>query len=198
MVPTLKIFLDPPLYTDLIEKCLSDAKIDKTGFDVVVLVGGSTRIPNVQQLLQDFFEGKELCKGINPDEAVACGAAIQAVNLTGYSNKDMQNLVLVDVTPLSLGVGINKGCEEMLVVVPRNKMQEVFITGNDHQTRAILPIYEGESADTKNNNLLGEFVLEGIDPAPMGLYKIDVYFDVDANGILTVSAQDRSTGHSSL
>ncbi|KAJ4760294.1 Heat shock 70 kDa protein [Rhynchospora pubera] len=105
------------------------------------------------------------------DEAVACGAAIRAANLTGHSNKDMQNLVLVDVTPLSLGVG------------------------KDHQTRAILPIYEGESADTNDNNLLGEFVLEGIDPAPMGVSKIDVCFDVDVDGILTVSAQDRSTGH---
>ncbi|KAJ4812771.1 70 kDa heat shock protein [Rhynchospora pubera] len=141
--------------TDLIEKCLSDAKIDKTGVDVVVLVGGSTRIPKVQQLLQDFFEGKQLCKGINPDEVVACGAAIRAANLTGHSNKDMQNLVLVDVTPLSLGVGINKGCEEMLVVVPRNtpiptKMQEVFITGNDHQTvgtRSQVPRHSGSQVN---------------------------------------------------
>ncbi|KAJ4812777.1 Heat shock 70 kDa protein [Rhynchospora pubera] len=148
--------------TDQIEECLRGAQIDKTGVDVVVLVGGSTRIPKVQQLVQDFFEGKELFKGIHPDEAVAYGAAIYAADLHGQRKKDMQNLVLVDVTPLSLGITVK--------------------------------IYEGESAETKYNNLLGEFRLGGIEPAPHGVPEIDAVLDIDANGILTVSAQVRSNG----
>jgi heat shock 70kDa protein 1/2/6/8 len=184
--------------TDLIEKCLSDAKMDKRMVDVVVLVGGSTRIPKVQQLLQDFFEGKELCKGINPDEAVAYGAAVQAAKLDGLGGKEVRDLVLIDVTPLSLGLETRGG--KMTVVVPRNtqiptKKQYVLTTIIDNQTSMALPIYEGERAETKHNNLLGEFVLDGIDPAPKDVPKIDVCFDIDANGILNVSAQDRSSGH---
>ncbi|KAJ4812773.1 Heat shock protein 70 [Rhynchospora pubera] len=185
--------------TDLIEKCLSDAKIDKTGVDVVVLVGGSTRIPKVQQLVQDFFEGKELCKGIHPDEAVAYGAAIHAANLNWQGDKEVQNLVLVDVTPLSLGVEV-RDANVMSVVVPRNtpipaKKKKGLITLYDNQTSMSLPIYEGESANTKHNNLLGKFTIDGIDPAPKGVGEVDVCFDIDADGILTVSAQVKSSGH---
>ncbi|KAJ4746012.1 Heat shock 70 kDa protein [Rhynchospora pubera] len=184
--------------TEQIEECLRGAQIDKTGVDVVVLVGGSTRIPNVQQLVQDFFEGKELFKGIHPDEAVACGAAIYAANLNGQREKDMQNLVLVDVTPLSLGIGIREGFEYMRMVVPKNtpiptKKYILLVTDHDNQTSARFPIYEGESAETKYNNLLGEFEINGIDPAPKGAVKIDVWFDIDADGILSVSAQVKST-----
>ncbi|KAJ4812769.1 Heat shock 70 kDa protein [Rhynchospora pubera] len=184
--------------TDLIENCLNDAKIDKRMVDVVVLVGGSTRIPRVQQLVQDFFEGKELSKGINPDEAVAYGAAIQAINLNGLGSMEMQNLVLVDVTPLSLGIGTQG--KKMTVVVPRNtpiptKKKYTFTTIADDLTSVMISIYEGENAENKYNNLLGKFALHGIDPAPKGVPYIDVYFDIDADGILNVSAQDRSSGH---
>ncbi|KAJ1693119.1 hypothetical protein LUZ63_009817 [Rhynchospora breviuscula] len=183
---------------DLIEKCLSDAKIEKSRVDTVVLVGGSTRIPKVQQLLHDFFEGKELCKGINPDEAVAYGAAVQAAKLNGQGDREVQELVFVDVTPLSLGVETRGG--RMTVVVPRNtpipaKNQYVLTTVKDNQTRMPLAIYEGERAETTYNNLLGKFVLLGIDPAPKNVTKIDVCFEINADGILNVSAQDRSNGH---
>ncbi|KAJ1701366.1 hypothetical protein LUZ63_001145 [Rhynchospora breviuscula] len=185
--------------TDLIEKCLSDATIDKTGVDVVVLVGGSTRIPKILELVQDFFKGKELCKGIHPDEAVAYGAAILAANLNGQRDKEVQKLVLVDVTPLSLG--IQTLGREMSVVVPRNtpiptKLKKGFETSCDNQTSVRIAVYEGESAETetKYNNLLGEFLIDGIEPAPMGVSKLDVWFDIDADGILTVSAKGRSSG----
>ncbi|KAJ4760304.1 Heat shock 70 kDa protein [Rhynchospora pubera] len=186
--------------TDLIEKCLSDAKIDKTGVDVVVLVGGSTRIPKIQQLVQDFFKGKELCKGIHPDEAVAYGAAIQAANLSGQGDKEVENLVLVDVSPLSLGIGTTSTLEKMLFVVPRNtpiptKKQKTITTMLDDQTAMSIPIYEGESTETKYNNLLSNFYLQGINPAPKHVPDIDVCFDIDADGILNVSAHDRSSGH---
>ncbi|KAJ4760307.1 Heat shock 70 kDa protein [Rhynchospora pubera] len=180
--------------TDLIEKCLADAKIDKTKVDAVLLVGGSTRIPKIQQLLQDTFGGKELCKGIHPDEAVAHGAAILAANLSNQGDKEVQNLVLVDVTPLSLGVETHG--EKMSVVVPRNtpiptRKGSDFETVNDNQTSAKIAIFEGESAEIKYNNLLGEFKLIGIDPAPKGVSKIDIVFEIDDNGILAVSAQGR-------
>ncbi|KAJ4812776.1 Heat shock 70 kDa protein [Rhynchospora pubera] len=183
--------------THLIEKCLGDAKMDKTGVDVVVLVGGSTRIPKIQQLVQDFFDGKKLCKEIHPDEAVAHGAAIQAANLIGQRDKEVQKLVLVDVTPLSLGVDtVDEG---MSVVVPRNtpiptKLKRGFETSYDNQTSVRIAVYEGESAETKYNNLLGEFEIDGIDPAPKGVTKLDVWFDIDADGILTVSAKVKSSG----
>ncbi|KAJ1701371.1 hypothetical protein LUZ63_001150 [Rhynchospora breviuscula] len=184
--------------TNLIEQCLNDAKIDERMVDVVVLVGGSTRIPRVQQLVQDFFEGKELSKGINPDEAVAYGAAIQAINLNGQGSVEMQNIVLVDVTPLSLGIGTQG--KRMTVVVPRNtpiptKKKYTFTTIANELTSVTISIYEGENAENKYNNLLGKFALHGIDPAPKGVPYIDVYFDIDADGILNVSAQDRSSGH---
>ncbi|KAJ4760305.1 Heat shock 70 kDa protein [Rhynchospora pubera] len=184
---------------DLIEKCLGDAKIDKAKVDTVVLVGGSTRIPKIQQLLQDLFNGKELSKGVHPDEAVAYGAAIQAANLNGEVDKEVKDLVLVDVTPLSLGV--DKHDERMMTfVVPRNtpiptKKWCLRQTAYDNQTSALILIYEGESADSQYNNLLGEFTLDGIEPASKGVSKFDVCFDIDADGILTVSAEVRSSGH---
>ncbi|KAJ4760297.1 Heat shock 70 kDa protein [Rhynchospora pubera] len=182
--------------TDLIERCLSDAKINKTGIDVVVLVGGSTRIPMVQQLVQDFFGGKELCKEINPDEAVAKGAAIQAANLNRQGDNKEKILILQDVTPLSLGVDIIG--DKTIIVVPRNtpiptKKYHVLTTSSDNQTEARIDVYEGESAETKYNNLLGGFIINGIDPAPQGVPKIDTCFEIDDDGILTVSTQVRST-----
>ncbi|XP_078169444.1 heat shock cognate 70 kDa protein-like [Carex rostrata] len=184
--------------TDLVDKCLRDAKTEKRMVDVVVLIGGSTRIPKVQQLLQDFFGGKELCNAINPDEAVAYGASVQAAKLNGQGSKEVQDLDLVDVTPLSLGVAIRGG--KLLVVVPRNtpiptKKKHVLTTSVDYQTSAYLAIYEGERAETKHNNLLGEFVLDNIDSALKYVPQIDVCFEIDANGILNVSAQDRSSGN---
>ncbi|XP_078150808.1 heat shock 70 kDa protein 4-like [Carex rostrata] len=187
--------------TDLIEECLSDAKIEKTMVDDVVLSGGSTRIPKVRELLQDFFGGKELSKRINPDEAVAYGAAVQAAKLNGQGSKEVQNLVIVDVTPLSLGVETRGG--KMTVVVPRNTpiptvKNYVLTTVSDNQIIMSLPIYEGERAETKHNNLLGDFELEGIDPKPKDVPRIDVCFEIDANGILNVSAEDRSSGNKNM
>ncbi|KAI4348152.1 hypothetical protein L6164_008911 [Bauhinia variegata] len=155
-----------------VEKCLRDAKMDKSSVHDVVLVGGSTRIPKVQQLLQDFFNGKELCKSINPDEAVAYGAAVQAAILSGEGNEEVQDLLLLDVTPLSLGLE----------------------TAGDDQPGVLIQVYEGERARTRDNNLLGKFELSGIPPAPRGVPQINVCFDIDADGILNVSAEDKTTG----
>ncbi|CAG8582626.1 12530_t:CDS:2, partial [Racocetra persica] len=180
-----------------VEQVLKDANVDKKDVHDIVLVGGSTRIPKVVQLLEEFFNGRKASKNINPDEAVAYGAAIQGGILSG--DERVKDILLVDVCPLTLGIETTGGV--MTKLIPRNTMiptkkSQIFSTAADNQPTVLIQVYEGERSMTKDNNLLGKFELTGIPPAPRGVPQIEVTFEIDANGIMKVSAADKGTGKS--
>jgi len=177
-----------------VEKCLRDSGIDKRKITDVVLVGGSTRIPKVQQLIQEFFNGKEPNRSINPDEAVAYGAAVQAAIVSGTGSADVQNMLLLDVAPLSLGIEMHGGVLQKLIernsTIPTNKSQE-FTTTQDYQEEVEIKVYEGERTLVKDNNYLGKFIMKGLPKTLRGVPKVTVTFNIDSEGILTVTAEDK-------
>mmetsp|Transcript_60627 Transcript_60627/g.153720 ORF Transcript_60627/g.153720 Transcript_60627/m.153720 type:complete len:528 (-) Transcript_60627:114-1697(-) len=178
---------------DPVSQCLADSGFSKSMIKEIVMVGGSTRIPKVQQLISDFFNGKTLCKDINPDEAVAYGAAVQAAIVSGAGTDDVQNMLLLDVAPLSLGIEMSGGMMEKLIernsTIPTNKSKD-FTTAEDYQDHVDINVYEGERAMVKDNNYLGKFTLKGLPKTLRGVPKIKVPFNIDSNGILTIEAVD--------
>uniref|UniRef100_A0A251UVB3 Putative heat shock protein 70 family n=1 Tax=Helianthus annuus TaxID=4232 RepID=A0A251UVB3_HELAN len=182
---------------ETVEACLSDVNLTKSWVEQVILVGGSTRIPKVQRMLQEYFYGSELCRSVNPDEAVAYGAALMAAKASGIGDTSVQGVLLRDVTPLSLGVEVNG--DVFSVVIPRNtpiptSKAQPYYTTFDNQSAVKIKVYQGERSRSTDNHLLGKFRISGIPPAPKGVSKVTECFEIDANGILTVSASIISTG----